>query len=258
MTIGKVRLADEFVSHQIDSIEEEQLAMSARVTTVEDEVAVVKSNALASSTTEVSNRVTTVEQDVATLVQTNLTLASATTTVSNRVTAVEQDISSLEGKDATLASATTAVSNRVTAVEQDISSLESKDVTLASATTAVGTKLAELEENIGLLGLEADTDGFTSMNVGGQEGINFVVDGISKAFVSAPGFYVRDTSGYSRHVAIELEQLHSRVDEIEAHYYDTRGTCVIRNSANQKLLYSDGNLYSDNNSTNFHYTVEKH
>lgn len=173
VTIGKVRLADEFLSHQIDSIEAEQAAMSARVTTVEGEVAVVKSNTEASATTAVSDRVTTVEQDV-TAVEQDISV------VSTRVTAVEQDIGALEQADS-------SVSTRVTAVEQDVEALESKDVTLASATTAVSNRVTATEQNLVNIGDFISTDSNNRTTITGNDGIYFNRNGETPIYLTESG-----------------------------------------------------------------------
>lgn len=174
VTIGKVRLVDEYISDQIDSIEHEQIAVSGRVTAVEQTIATLDSTAL-------SNRVTTAEQEIEALEEEDVVLAVATSVLSNRVTTAEQDIDALEAKDVALESATTALSNRVTSTESS----------LAGVLTNLASVLA-------------------------------------------------------------------RIAVIEANYYDTRGTCVIRNHVNNKLLSSDGNLYPDDGHVNFHYSIEKH
>ena len=182
VTIGKVRLVDEYVSDQIDSIEQGQLAVSGRMTAVEQAVATMDSAAvsnrvataedniaalesqdavLASATTAVSNRLTTAEQEIDALEEEDIVLAIATTAVSNRLTTAEQDIDAL-------VSATTAVSTRVTGVEQDISALESEDVALASATTAVSNRVTAVEQDVADAGsdisaLETDWNSFKSV-----------------------------------------------------------------------------------------------
>lgn len=138
VTIGKVRLVDEYVSDQIDTIEQEQAAVAARVTAVEQTVATLDSVAL-------SNRVTTAEQDIGALETEDAALASATTALSNRVTTAEQDIDALEEEDGVLAIATTALSNRVTTAEQDIVALETQDNVLADA---VSNRMNAAEANL--------------------------------------------------------------------------------------------------------------
>ena len=128
VTFGKVRLVDKNISDQIDSIEREQIAVSGRLTAVEQTIATPDSAAL-------SNRVTTAEQEIEALEEEDVVLAIATSALLNRVTTAEKDISALEAKYVALVSATTAVSNRVTAAEQGIDALGGTGVTLSPADT---------------------------------------------------------------------------------------------------------------------------
>lgn len=163
MTIGKVRLVDEYISDQIDSIEQEQLAVSGRMTAVEQTVATLDSVAL-------STRVTTAEQDIDALEEEDTVLAVATTALSTRVTAAEQDINALETKDVTLAAAATAVSNRVTTTESDIAALEAQDTVLAADTTAVSDRVTSIADGLdlvygGILNVGASAEISTNGNV---------------------------------------------------------------------------------------------
>lgn len=276
VTIGKVRLADEFLSHQIDSIEAEQAVMSARVTTVEDEVAVVKSNAEASSTTAVSDRVTTVEQDVTAAGQ-------DISAVSTRVTAVEQDIGALEQADS-------AVSTRVTAVEQDIGALESQDITLASATTAVSNRVTATEQDIAaaesdISALETDWNSFksvayvsggTSLTIDRTDGVakstvlstnsaNYIRgstyfrienETLSRAYIDTNGFTTRATDSTSYQVGNTLQDLLARVADIEQYFLDTRRTVKLYSHVAGKYMDHGGNLGTTSSSVNAHYSIE--
>ncbi len=111
VTIGKVRLVDEYISDQIDGIGQEQLAGSGRMTAVEQTVAL-------------STRVTTAESDIAALEAKDVTLASAATALSNRVTTAERDISALEAKDVALAAATSSVSSSLASALARITVIE--------------------------------------------------------------------------------------------------------------------------------------
>ena len=284
VTIGKVRLADEFLSHQIDSLEAEQAVMSARVTTVEGEVAVVKSNTEASSAEAVSDRVTTVEQYVVAVEQ-------DISAVSTRVTAVEQDVGALEQADS-------VVSTRVTAIEQDIGALESKDVTLASATTAVSNRVTATEQNLVNIGdfISTSSDRTT---ITGNAGIYFTRNGETPFYTSASGglgvtmestdtlfndagtgrnylcssqyeftefrtgstkIAHVDSNGFhvgSTNVGTKLVELENRLAVIEANYVDTRQTYKLKNHVAGKYLDQAGNLDATSSSTSAHYSIEK-
>lgn len=120
VTFGKVRLVDQNISGQIESIKHEQIAVSGRVAAVEKTI-------VALGSADVSNRVATAEQEIEALEEEDVVLAIATSALLNRVTTAEKDISALEAKYVALVSATTAVSNRVTAAEQEIDALETRD-----------------------------------------------------------------------------------------------------------------------------------
>lgn len=210
VTIGKIRLADEYVSDQIDAIEQEQLAVSGRMTAVEQAVATLDSVA-------VSNRVTTAEQDIDALEEEDIVLAIATTAVSNRLTTAEQDIAALEAGDVALASATTAVSTRVTTVEQDIAALETQDNVLASATTTLASATTAVSNRVTAAENRIDT-------------VQQIADGLIS-------------------VHALLTTTVNRVAEIETYYVDSRERVNIKNRLQQKYFSSDGGLSSTTKSS---------
>ena len=233
VTIGKVRLADEFLSHQIDSIEAEQSLMSARVTTVEDEVAVVKANADASSATAVSDRVTTVEQDV---------------------TATGQDIS--------------AVSTRVTAVEQDMTAAES-DISALETDWNSFKSVADVSGGGGLTvkrsdGLDTVLSTSSSNYIRGTTSFRVLNETNSRAYISSGGFYARATDQTGYQVGDKLQELEGRISalesrttDVETYYVDTRKIYKFRNHVANKYINSAGDVASNADSIHAHYSIER-
>ncbi|CAN0199473.1 unnamed protein product [Ectocarpus sp. 8 AP-2014] len=137
LTIANCVLDDENISLEISLIEQEQVAVSGRLTAVEEELVIVKAGAE--------------ESRIADLEQEQDTLASAATALADRVTSVEQEValvSSASDEISALESAATAVSNRVDATEDDIAALEQQDASLVSTISDLTARVTTAENAI--------------------------------------------------------------------------------------------------------------
>ncbi|CAN0566162.1 unnamed protein product [Ectocarpus sp. 12 AP-2014] len=140
LTIAKCVVIDENIGATVSLLEQEQVAVAGRVTAVEEELVIVKAGAeesriadleqeqdtLASAASALTDRVTSVEQEVALVSSASdeiSALESAATAVSNRVDATEDhidDIAALEQQETILASTISDLSARVTTAENAI------------------------------------------------------------------------------------------------------------------------------------------
>lgn len=201
LTVGKVRLADEYVADQIESLEQEQNNISGRVTAVTEDLATLTTEVLQIDDTSVSNRVTAVEQDVAALTSTTEVLESTDTSVSNRVTNVEQNVATL---------ASTLVTNYA-GVASDISALETNWNNF-NAVASIGASALNIERTDGDNTLFSTNGnnwirGYTYFRLPGEN--------TSRAYIGSSGFIARAQNSSAYHVGDTLQDLLARVSNLE-------------------------------------------